>query len=109
MGFLKGTAPGNARWRHVRRGDDHFQVLRPDGTVYGDYPTLNQAAATVGIRQKETDAAARKMTRACMCCRRPFDSEGIHNRLCDGCRRLGDGPIPCGVATSSRGARKVAR
>jgi len=29
-------------------------------------------------------------TRACMCCRTAFPSEGIHNRLCDRCRRSHD-------------------
>jgi len=31
-------------------------------------------------------ATAGKKTRACMCCRIPFLSEGAHNRLCDPCR-----------------------
>lgn len=28
-----------------------------------------------------------KTERPCLCCSRPFPSEGIHNRLCDLCRR----------------------
>lgn len=32
-------------------------------------------------------------TRPCLCCRRPFGSEGPHNRLCDPCREKGASPF----------------
>jgi hypothetical protein len=44
---------------------------------------------------RECDAAAardrlirtaRTTTRPCLCCQKPFKSEGAHNRLCDPCR-----------------------
>lgn len=107
MGFLKELAPDNTRWRAVRRGEDHYQVRRPDGTVYGDYPSLSQAAGIAGRRQKEDDAAAQRMVRPCMCCRVPFHSEGIHNRLCDGCRRQGDGLMQGGLHASRGGRRRL--
>ena len=45
--------------------------------------------------RKRSESAARKRAerdacavwRPCLCCGRPFPSEGIHNRLCGGCRR----------------------
>lgn len=106
---IKFSKPGLAKWKHVRRGEDSFVVYSPDGSIYGEYASLCEAAATVGRRQKEDDERARKTVRPCLCCRREFQSEGIHNRLCDVCRRAGDGPVPCSVATATRGGRKPAR
>ena len=31
-------------------------------------------------------ATKNKMQRECMCCNRKFLSEGIHNRICNGCK-----------------------
>ena len=106
---FKFAKPEHAKWQVVRRDDDHFQVRRPDGTIYGDYQTLTQAAATASARQREDDAAARRIARPCLCCQRLFQSEGIHNRLCDICRHKGDDRLPCGVASATRGGRKPAR
>lgn len=106
---IKFAKPGRAKWRAARKSDTAFVVYRPDGTVYDTYGSLQQAAAFASIRQREDDARARKTVRPCLCCQKPFDSEGIHNRLCDTCRRMGEGPVPCGIATASRGSRRVAR
>lgn len=96
------SKPGNAKWTHEPRPNGTFMVRRPDGSVYGTYATLNQAAATAGIRQKEADLAARRMTRTCMNCRNPFESEGIHNRMCTRCRSLSaDDYNPYGLAPRS--------
>lgn len=93
--------PSHAKWSvHSKREGVH-QVFAPDGTLYGTYPTRNQAAAVAGIRQKEADQAQRRMTRVCMCCRTPFESEGIHHRMCATCRRLGEGAVPYGIAPRS--------
>lgn len=35
-------------------------------------------------------ASRRPQERACMCCGKAFQSEGIHNRLCGYCRAKGD-------------------
>ncbi len=40
---------------------------------------------TAARKRAERDACA--VWRACLGCGRPFPSEGIHNRLCGGCRR----------------------
>lgn len=32
-------------------------------------------------------------SRICLCCRQPFDSEGIHNRLCRGCKDRDGAPL----------------
>lgn len=94
--------PGHAKWTHEPRAGGVFVVRRPDGTIYGTYSTLSQAAATAGIRQKEADLAARRTTRPCMCCQKPFASEGIHNRMCGTCRPHGsDAWSPHGIAPRS--------
>lgn len=95
---VKFSKPALAKWRHVRRADDCFVIYRPDGTIYDQCDSLQQAAATVGRRQKEDDERARKTVRPCLCCQREFQSEGIHNRLCDTCRRSGGEYNPHAVA-----------
>lgn len=47
---------------------------------------LAPALGTVRRRDKPKPAPAANL-RLCMCCSVPFPSEGIHNRLCDLCRR----------------------
>lgn len=95
---LKFSKPGLAKWKHFQRSDDCFVVLRPDGSIYGKYATLCEAASTAGRRQKEDDERARKTVRPCLCCQGAFQSEGIHNRLCDTCRRGGGEYNPHAVA-----------
>lgn len=51
----------------------------------------------------------RPKQRACMCCGRPFHSEGIHNRLCDPCRHRSDGGSLTISATSTGKVRRAAR
>lgn len=52
-------------------------------------PSLGSALAErrKGYEQRES---TKPNLRPCMCCERPFPSEGIHNRLCANCRH-GDG------------------
>ncbi len=40
--------------------------------------------------------AQRPRLRPCLCCRRVFESEGIHNRLCNPCRASGRSPALAG-------------
>jgi hypothetical protein len=101
---IKFSKPGLAKWKHLRRSDDSFVVYRPDGSIYGEYATLSEAAATVGRRQKEDDERARKMVRPCLCCGHKFQSEGIHNRMCDRCRHLDVAPDPVRSVAMARRA-----
>lgn len=50
-------------------------------------PTLGPVRSGGAGKAKKSKATS---LRPCMCCSRPFPSEGIHNRLCGLCRR-GDG------------------
>lgn len=36
--------------------------------------------------QEEADRKSRRGKRNCLCCGKPFDSEGIHHRMCTPCR-----------------------
>lgn len=99
---VKFAKPGRAKWQVVRRGEMTFTVYRPDGTVYDTFGSLQQASVTAGVRQREEDARARKTVRTCMCCQNPFESEGIHNRMCTRCRAHGaDSYSPYGLAPRS--------
>lgn len=101
MGFESFSKPAHGKWRVVAKGADLFEVRQPDGEIFGTYASLSQAAAIVGIRQKAADLAARKATRPCMCCGKPFESEGIHNRLCGYCRHQGGDLDPHAIAPRS--------
>lgn len=52
---------------------------------------------------------AKRGARPCLCCGRVFDSEGIHNRLCNPCRLRGDGGSMAITAASSGRVRRLAR
>jgi len=50
-------------------------------------------AATVPAPTVEPHRRKGRTERACLCCGKPFLSEGAHNRLCDVCRKGGGGPF----------------
>lgn len=103
------SKPEYARWEVRKVPGGVYQVISPKGEIHASFNCKENAETNRDAMAAKENLARKRVTRPCMCCHRPFDSEGIHNRLCDSCRRLGEGPIPCAVATSSRGARKVAR
>ncbi len=78
--------PGNAKWTVEPRSSGVFNVRAPDGSIYGTYENRTMAEGVRGTLQRRDDLAARKTTRPCMCCQKPFESEGIHNRMCGSCR-----------------------
>jgi hypothetical protein len=91
----KAAARTRREWsvRPSVRLDACHDVISPDGVIYGTYPGAAQARAIRATRQAEEDRKARVVTRPCMCCREPFDSEGPHNRMCHICRRRGSDPL----------------
>ena len=71
---------------------DDLKKLREAGCLElrgarGCYHWMKPYQPPVKIRRKKPETTRRN----CMCCNTEFDSEGIHNRLCDDCRRLDDG------------------
>lgn len=53
-------------------------------------PSVVTKAARIGLKGAKGPGGQRPVdstsTRLCMCCRRGFESEGIHNRLCQPCK-----------------------
>jgi hypothetical protein len=50
--------------------------------------------------RKETRAANTGTLRSCLCCDKMFASQGLHNRLCDGCRAGGEYHAPFPISPS---------
>ncbi len=69
----------------VRREDGTYKVLDPSGCVAARYAHRDRAEAKADALTRAPHDRAKE--RPCMCCRRVFRSEGIHNRLCTECRR----------------------
>ncbi len=69
-----------------------------------DYKAAARKRAETLRRKHAVERQAERTTmwRRCLRCRKPFASEGVHNRLCDTCRRTADiGPFdgPHSLAT----------
>lgn len=52
--------------------DKHFRYY---------FPSIGKGTAWRPVKYVKTG----RTTRRCMCCRKPFKSEGIHNRMCKEC------------------------
>jgi len=90
--------------RHrVMQQDGAYVVIDPDGhCVFGPgYKSL--AEKKCDALQAAADGNGR--TRACMCCRTEFHSEGFHNRLCARCRGSADPMAGTGFAGSQDGRK----
>ncbi|MBP9184883.1 MAG: hypothetical protein KBF78_17240 [Fuscovulum sp.] len=66
----------------------------------GFYGCRQNATEKLETLRAEADAKAKRMKRPCMCCGQEFQSEGIHNRLCDPCRHRDVAPDPFKSAAS---------
>lgn len=68
-----------------------YVVIDPDGghasRLIRFRPEADQLRAKL---QRKADAKAKRGPRPCLCCGASFVSEGVHNRLCGGCRTKGD-------------------
>lgn len=66
-------------------------VVNGDGRqVDGPFGTEAEAAFRARAMKAALDARAKRGPRPCICCGVTFDSEGIHNRMCNRCRGRGD-------------------
>ena len=76
-------------FRAVDREGLGWIVIDRAGTIAGQvYSNSVRAGAAAGAMNKKARRASTCTTRACMTCREPFDSEGIHNRICLECKHL---------------------
>ncbi|MDT8856462.1 hypothetical protein RNZ50_15820 [Paracoccaceae bacterium Fryx2] len=89
------SKPGLARHQVVWVPGSGFVVVDPDGQRVGaPSDTRPQAERLRDEAQRAADAKAKRGPRACLCCGRVFESEGIHNRMCGPCRNRDTGDVP---------------
>ena len=67
-----------------------FEVRDPNDRPVGAPTSHAEAREEASRLQKEADVRAKRGPRPCLCCGTTFQSEGIHNRMCNACRGLGD-------------------
>lgn len=81
----------------VRGSGMSFVVINYEGAAISRGYTSHRDAELLAVQlntQAEVEERFGPPTRrACMCCGKAFDSEGIHNRMCDYCRRVGHAPV----------------
>lgn len=83
-------------------------ILDPNGERVwgpGDPPLAERKC---DLLNAALDASAKRGERACLCCGAPFESEGIHHRMCSRCRAVSD-PLAGYGLTGSSGGRKARR
>ncbi len=86
-----------------------YLVRDPEGRQVGDITPFRTRAEQLRDRlQREADAKAKRGPRPCLSCGSSFVSEGIHHRLCSGCRSRGDGSSMSVPGTSNGKVRRAA-
>lgn len=93
--------PKHVKWDVQYVPGRGYRVVSPEGQVKGIYSSKSNAETSRDAYEAREKAVLKRMTRPCMCCQKPFESEGIHNRMCPVCRRLDGGWNPHGVAPRS--------
>ena len=69
-----------------RMGGCMFAVFQGDRQVSSPSTSKDMAEEKLDARERW----ARLRARPCLCCKRPFQSEGPHNRMCTRCRNRRD-------------------
>lgn len=110
MGTANHSKPTHASFRTELIQGKGYVVLDPKGGRAGGISPFRIQAEQLRDRlQREADAKVKRGPRACLCCRATFVSEGIHHRLCNGCRARSDGGSMSVAATSTGKVRRAAR
>jgi hypothetical protein len=79
--------PSRARFSIQIRVGQGYYIADPDGVAVSCIiKGQDQAQMCLDAKQAAYDLKRKRIARPCMCCKRQFASEGIHNRLCDPCR-----------------------
>ncbi|MCU9850383.1 hypothetical protein OEZ60_20570 [Defluviimonas sp. WL0024] len=88
--------PAVGRFRALK-DERYFFVVNDKGiAVSRPFTTAFDAETLADNLNREAEREAkfgRRGIRACMSCDKPFESEGIHNRICGYCRHLGHQPV----------------
>lgn len=84
-----------------------WRVVDRMGQPVGDAWPSRRAATTAAVARNAAAARAKgKKERPCVCCGQTFLSEGIHNRLCNSCRKRGSAEaMPVGYSFGSMTGR----
>lgn len=87
-GLNVGKYTTKARY-HAEAITHGYVVVDPEGKVVtgSQTPFRIEAQRAATELQRAADKKAKRGPRPCLCCGESFASEGIHNRLCDRCRR----------------------
>lgn len=103
--------PDTSRPRfEVARLDGAWRIVDPAGQIVGGaHDNRARALTQRDILQAEADRRAKRMPRPCLCCGTPFDSEGIHNRLCKRCATRDDSGSMAIPARSTAKIRRAAQ
>ena len=106
MGYVPKPA-SQKPYRAVYHGGGGWRVIGPDGhPLEGVFARQVQASAHAGSLNKRAAQAEKRKERACMRCQKNFQSEGIHNRMCDFCRRCGSEQLPVGFSFGAVNGRR---
>lgn len=92
------SKPEYARWSVKYVPARGYMVEGPRGEIRGPFGSKDNADTCRDELEARDNLARKKITRPCLCCRKPFESEGIHNRLCAVCRHAGGAYNPHAVA-----------
>lgn len=94
VGRLNRTKPACATFTVRYVFGQGYRVFDPDGNPVGEIMAEEgQAIGYAKGMQTRADRAAKRVTRACLCCGTAFASEGIHNRMCLICRGRSDSDL----------------
>lgn len=86
------TKPGAIRFDVRYQPGSGYYVADDIGRQVGGFlDTRDRAAERRDSLQSEAEAKLKRGVRSCLCCQTKFLSEGIHNRMCDPCRRRAEG------------------
>ncbi|WP_339745631.1 hypothetical protein [uncultured Maricaulis sp.] len=82
-------------------GNGRFAVFNAKGVRVSGLYDCKDFALT---RAESLARQARRQERPCLTCAKPFMSEGIHNRMCNPCRRDAAGKAYLGDPSMTQGA-----
>lgn len=94
----------------VQKANGWHRITNPEGAFVGQPYSSKKAALEAADRlQQAADSKSKPGERCCLRCGSPFLSEGIHNRMCNRCRGLGDVGSLSLPATSTAKIRRAAQ
>jgi hypothetical protein len=104
MSFVGQYKPRTPIFRVVRVPAKGYVVVDKDGAhVSSIHKNQDNALTCCDFMTAEFLRKFKRQDRACMCCGTTFPSVGIHNRMCDPCRRRPDVDIsPNSIARGRR-------